>query len=132
MRALADIIGLRTGECRDCVDAIAQIAAGEKDIDQSAAGHVARCLRCQAEVVAYRRILHTMRAMRQDRIPPPNGGVASVLAALEAASTDHAGGSTTWATRAAYLGGITVATAAAGAGVLVWMNRRRLGLAATG
>jgi hypothetical protein len=67
--------------------------------------------------------------MRNDPIVPPAGGVAAVLGALEAA---QASGSS-WGVRAAYFGGITVATAAAGAaGVLVWMSRRRVGLADAG
>jgi hypothetical protein len=128
MRALADIVRLRTGDCRDAVDAIAQIAAGDEDVDETLAGHVRQCLRCQAEVAAYRRILRTMRSMRQETVPPPAGSVAAVLAALEATH-----GQSTWAGRAVYLGGITVATAAAGAaGVLVWMSRRRVALADAG
>jgi hypothetical protein len=130
MRGLAEIVRLRTGECRDAADAIAHMAAGEDGVDPELAGHVSECLRCQAELAAYRRIMRTMRAMRQDVIDPPAGSLASVLAALEAAGE---AGSTSWAVRAAYVGGITVATAAAGAaGVLVWINRRRYGLADAG
>lgn len=130
MRALAEIVRLRTGECGQAVDAIAQIAADEPGVDRHAAAHVTACLRCQAEVAAHRRILRTMRLMRHDLINPPAGGIASVLAALQAASASQAGSSDgpAWALRAAYVGGITVATAAAGAaGVLVWMNRRKVG-----
>jgi hypothetical protein len=130
MRALAEIVRLRTGDCRDAADAIAQIAAGDEDVDASLAGHVGQCLRCQAEVAAYRRILRTLRSMRHDTVAPPAGSLAAVLAALE---TAPASGSGTWAGRAVYLGGITVATAAAGAaGVLVWMSRRRVALADAG
>lgn len=127
MRALAEIVRLRTGDCRDAADAIAQMAAGEDGIDPELADHVGACLRCQAELAAFRRIMRTMRAMRHDVIDPPPGSLTSVLAALEAAGEM---GSPSWALRAAYVGGITVATGAAG--VLVWINRRRFGLADAG
>jgi anti-sigma factor ChrR (cupin superfamily) len=133
MRGLAEIVRLRTGECREAVDAIAQIAAEEPDVDEKAAAHVTQCLRCQAEVAAYRRIVRHLRAMRHEGISPPVGSLAAVLAVLEAAAVEQNVASTTWVVRAAYVGGITVATAAAGAaGVMVWMSRRRLGLADTG
>ena len=133
MRGLAEIVRLRTGECREAADTIAQIAADETDFDEKAAVHVAQCLRCQAEVAAYRRILRHLHGIRDDGIAPPVGSLAAVLAALEVASVEHNVGSPTWVVRAAYVGGITVVTAAAGAaGVMVWMSRRRLGLADTG
>jgi hypothetical protein len=102
-------------------------------VPEQVADHVAQCLRCQAEMAAYRRILRHLRALRHDDVRSPPGALAAVLAALEvAALEDHAGGANR-ALRVAAVGGITVATAAATtAGVLVWMSRRRLGLAETG
>jgi hypothetical protein len=134
MGALAEIVRLRTADCRQAAVDLPQLAAGETtDIDPGSAGHVESCLRCQAELAAYRRILRHLRTMRHDLIDPPPGALAQVLAAIEAAA-DEPHSPATWAVRAAYVGGITVATAAAGAaGVLVWMNRRRIGsLAPTG
>lgn len=126
MRTLAEIVPLRTAACRDAIDALPQIAAGETDVDPDAAGHVTTCLRCQAEVAAYRRVLRTMRSMRRDVIDLPSGGLAELLRVLEAAGEDGTlppGAS--WAIRAACVGGITAAGAA---GVLVWFSRRRLAL----
>lgn len=156
MRTLADIIPLRTAACRDAVDAIAMIAAGEGGVDPRAGAHVRSCLRCQAEVAAYRRVLATMRGMRQDRLPVPAGALTAALRALHdpghlprpdtksditalAGDVMAAGagsspfsvvsdGPPAWAVRAAYVGGITAATAASAAGVLVWFSRRRPGL----
>jgi hypothetical protein len=97
-------------------------------VDPEARVHVEHCLRCQAEVVAYRRLLRTLRAMRGDVVVPPRGSVAALLAALdEAAQHDNPAG---WAVRAAYLGGLTAAAGAAG--VLVWISRRRPGYAQAG
>jgi hypothetical protein len=133
VRGLADIVRLRTGECRDVSDTIPQIAADEPGVDERASAHVAECLRCQAEVAAYRRILRHLKSMRHEGVSPPAGSLAAVLAALEVAAAEQSVHTTTWAVKAAYLGGITVATAAAGAaGVMVWMNRRRPGWAQTG
>jgi hypothetical protein len=101
-------------------------------VDPRATAHVAECLRCQAEVAAYRRLLRHLKSMRHQGVAPPAGSLPAVLAALEVAA-EQSVHSSTWAVRAAYVGGITVATAAAGAaGVMVWMNRRRTGWAQTG
>ncbi len=133
MRALADIVRLRTGECRSVAETIPQIAAREPGVDPRATAHVAECLRCQAEIAAYRRLLRHLKSMRHQGVAPPAGSLSAVLAALDVAAGEQSVHSTTWAVRAAYVGGITVATAAAGAaGVMVWMNRRRTGWAQTG
>lgn len=121
MRGLAEIIPLRTAQCRDAIDAVAQIAAGEDGVDPGEAFHVSRCLRCQAEVAAYRRVLRTMRAMRHDLVDPPRGGLSQLLCSLAVAPEGQdAGGSR--AVMAACVGGLTAAGAA---GVIVWFTRRR-------
>ena len=132
MRTLAEIVPLRTAACREAVDAVSLIAAGEGGVDPAAGAHVAICLRCQAEVAAYRRVLRTMRAMRFEVIDPPEGTLGGLRHAFDAFDTDFgpsplAGG---WAVRAAAcVGGLTAASAA---GVLVWYGRRRLSLPPTG
>lgn len=125
MRTLAEIVPLRTPACRDAVDAVAMIAAGEEGVDRRAAGHVSTCLRCQAEVAAYRRVLATMRSMRLDRLAAPPDGLNGTLHAVRSDGSATGDGAAAWALRAAYVGGITAASAA---GVLVWFSRRRPGL----
>jgi hypothetical protein len=108
------------------------MAAGEAGVDDSSRQHVAACLRCQAEVAFYRGMLRRLRSLRHDEVPAPPGALGAVLAALDAAAVDEPVGGASRVLRVAYVGGITVATAAAGAaGVLVWMNRRRPALADT-
>ncbi len=132
MPGLAEIVRLRTADCRQAAAYLPSIAAGEEGANARARDHIAGCLRCQAEVAAYRRLLRHLRALRHDEVRSPPGALAAVLAALEAAELGELP-SANRALRMAYVGGLTVATAAAGAaGVLVWMNRRRLGLAAAG
>lgn len=139
MRSLAEIVSLRTPECDRVATVLPAIAAGEEPAAgfagagaSSAAAaaaavvaareHVAECLRCQAELSAYRRLLGHLRAMRDDEAVPPQGALTELLRAMAEQRP-----ASTWAVKAAYVGGITVATAAAGAaGVLVWMSRRRL------
>lgn len=125
MRTLAEIVRLRTSACREAVDAVAMIAAGEDGVDDCAAAHVGSCLRCQAEVAAYRRVLATMRLMRGDEFPLPGGLIAEALDALHASGAPVGEGAPLWAVRAAYVGGITAASAA---GMFMWLSRRRLGL----
>jgi hypothetical protein len=136
MPGLAEIVRLRTADCRRAASHLPQLAAGDSagmDGLEVTADHVAGCLRCQAEVAAYRRLLRHLRALRHDLVDPPPGALAAMLATLEAAALEQPSAGASWAVRVAYVGGITVATAAAGAaGVLVWMNRRRLGLPVAG
>lgn len=152
MRSLAEIVQLRTGACREAADVLPAIAAGEypepprpdsrgewddtvredgsvrgdKDPRDEVVAHVETCLRCQAELSAYRRLLAHLRELRDHPENPPDGGLAELLKVL---ATEPSAG-THWAVRVAYVGGITAVTAAAGAaGVLVWMSRRKPGLA---
>ena len=127
MRTLADLVPLRTPACRDAVDAVAMLAAGEPGVERRAGAHVASCLRCQADVIAYRRVLATMKGMRDDELPSPDGALAEAVEVLHSppAPSGAGEGPPAWAVRAAYVGGITAASAA---GVLVWFGRRRLGL----
>jgi hypothetical protein len=129
MRTLAEIVPLRTAACRDAEAAIVAVAAGEGEADPAATAHVAVCLRCQAEVAAYRRVMAVMHTMRADRRPLPAGALAAAIETVHAEPLDggREGGEGVppWAVRVAYVGGITAASAA---GMLVWLSRRRPGL----
>jgi hypothetical protein len=120
MRTLAELVPLRTSACREAEGAIVMVAAGDGDVEPKAGEHVATCLRCQAEVAAYRRVMAVMRVMRSDELPLPGGGPAE---ALRSVHESPAGGG--WVVRAAYVGGLTAAGAA---GFLVWITLRRPGL----
>lgn len=115
MRTLAELIPLRTGDCREATDAVSAIAAGEDGGPDAARDHVLHCLRCQAEVAAYRRVLRVMETMRDEP-------VAIAVMGSSASVADFSGPNPSpWAVRAAYVGGIT----AGAAGVIVWLSRRR-------
>jgi hypothetical protein len=115
MRTLAELVPLRTGDCRAAADAVSAIAAGESGASPVARDHVLHCLRCQAEVAAYRRVLRVMTTMRDAPV------AVAVLAPSDAGSDLSFPPASPWTVRAAYVGGIT----AGAAGMLVWLSRRR-------
>ncbi len=111
--------------CDDLADDLAAAADGTFELAPSARHHVERCLRCQAEVVQYRRVLRTMRAMRTEVLEPAPGILAGILANLEEAGEKRAIRSLITGHKAAYLGGLAAATAAGAAGAIVFASRAR-------
>ncbi|MGH9165127.1 MAG: hypothetical protein ACRDZW_06395 [Acidimicrobiales bacterium] len=113
-------------QCDRVADRLPQILDGAERADPQVLAHVETCLRCQAELVQYRRLLKALRALRTDVLEPAPGALTSILANLEAAGERGAMRSLLAGRRAAYVGGIAVATAAAGAaGAMVLANRGR-------
>ena len=78
--------------------------------------HVEHCLRCQAELVQYRKILRTLRSMRTEVIEPAPGMVTDVLAHIEEVGERTAIRSILSNHKVAYISGIAAATAAGAAG----------------
>jgi hypothetical protein len=116
-------------------DEIADLLAADADLselrDRRARKHVETCLRCQAEVVQYRKLLKGLRSLREDLVAAPHGLVTDIFVKLEEAGERAAVRSLVRGRRAAYVGGIAVATAAAGAGAAVLLvSRRRIKAAA--
>ncbi len=112
-------------QCADVADLLADAAGGSVLLAAPARLHVEHCLRCQAEVVQYRRVLRALRAMRTDVLAPAPGLLPEVLAALEEAGERRALRSLLNGRRVAYVGGIAAATAAGLGGALVLANRGR-------
>lgn len=112
--------------CDQVADLLPGIVDGPARAERHVLSHVDSCLRCQAELVQYRRLLKALRHLRTDVLEPAPGTLTSILAHLEAAGERGAMRSLLAGRRAAYLGGIAVATAAAGAaGAVVLANRGR-------
>jgi anti-sigma factor RsiW len=108
--------------CAAVGELLPALAGGEIGASRRVRAHVAVCLRCQAEMARYRRQARQLRELRDEPILPSPALAAQVVAGIDAA----------WVPRGsrvvrniACVGGISVATVA-GAGVLVWMGRRRL------
>jgi hypothetical protein len=114
-----------TVQCEDLSEALAATADGFGHLGRAQRRHVERCLRCQAEVVQYRKLLRAMRALRTDVLEPAPGLLADILASLEEAGERHAIRSVLSGRRIAYLGGLAAATAAGAAGAIVFATRTR-------
>ena len=90
--------------CEELSEDLAAAADGSVLLGRNERRHVERCLRCQAELVQYRKVLRAMRAMRTEVLEPAPGLLADVLANLEAAGERRAIRSMIQGHRAAYLG----------------------------
>ena len=112
-------------QCEDLNDALASTADGHAALTRAERRHVERCLRCQAEVVQYRKLLRTLRTLRTDVLEPAPGLLADILANLEEAGERHAVRSMLSGRRLAYISGLAAATAAGAAGALVFATRTR-------
>jgi hypothetical protein len=111
--------------CDELADDLAAAADGSVLLGRNERRHVERCLRCQAEVVQYRKLLRAMHAMRTEVLEPAPGLLSDILANLEAAGERRAIRSILSGHRAAYLGGLAAATAAGAAGAVLYANRAR-------
>jgi len=111
--------------CDDLSETLAAAADGTTLLGRAERRHVERCLRCQAEMVQYRKVLRAMRAMRTEVLEPAPGVLADILANLEAAGERRAIRSMISGHKAAYLGGLAAATAAGAAGAIVFATRAR-------
>ena len=117
-------------QCDHVADLLPQIVEGTERAAPPVLSHVESCLRCQAELAQYRKLLRALRHLRTEVLDPMPGTVASILAYMEAAGERGAMRSILAGRRAAYLGGIAVATAgAAGAIVVASRGRRKVRLA---
>jgi len=111
--------------CEDLDGCLAGAADGSLDLDGAARRHVEQCLRCQAELVQYRKVLRALRSLRTDRLEPAPGLLPEILATIEEAGERRALRSLVSGRRVAYLGGLAAATAAGAAGAIVLGSRNR-------
>lgn len=119
-----------TVACDDISALLGDYAEGVGTAPANVRAHVESCLRCQAELVQYRRLLKGLHNLRTEVLAPAPGHLTQVLANLEAAGERSAIRSMMTGKRGAYVGGIAVATAAAGAaGAIVFATRARRKLA---
>jgi len=115
-----------TAACVDLGDQLVAAASDPWALDRAARGHVERCLRCQADLVQHRRVLRALQSLRTEVLEPAPGLVAEILTHVEEAGERQAIRSLLTGRRAAYIGGLAAATAAAGAaGVIVLASRTR-------
>ena len=113
--------------CDDVAESLAGVVDGTTVLDRRATRHVTACLRCQAELAHYRRLLRTLHQMREQPVRVPGDLHALILARLDAVAVGRTG---PWARRVAYAGAVAATAAgAAGAIALVASRNRRYRLA---
>lgn len=115
--------------CDDVADALPAIVDGAQVADLEVQRHIGACLRCQAELVQYRKVLRVLHELRTEVLEPSPGLVPDLLAALEAAGERRAIHHLLNGRRVAYVGGIAAATAGAAGAILASRARRRVRLA---
>ena len=112
--------------CEDVSKALPEIVDGAATADLTLRRHVDTCLRCQAELAQYRRLLRSLHHLRTEVLEPAPGLFTDILTSLEGAGERRAIRSLLRQRRAAYVGAIAGATAAAGAaGIIVLASRAR-------
>lgn len=111
-------------DCGAYSDELVASLDDDAEVSRRARGHIESCLRCQADLVQYRKVLRALRTMRTDYLEPSPGLLSDILASLEEAGERHAILAVLHDRRAAYIGGIAAAATAAGAGALVMATRR--------
>jgi len=114
--------------CEAIAESLPGVVDGSARLDRAERRHVEQCLRCQAELAQYRKLLRAMHLLRTDVGAVPDGLVGTILAHVESAGERSAVRATLSGRRVAYLGGIAAAATAAGAGAaIVLVNRGRRG-----
>jgi anti-sigma factor RsiW len=112
-------------QCDQIRDRLAGAVDEADALDPTASRHVGSCLRCQAELAQYRRLLRSLRSLRDEPVTVPADLAALVFARLDAGNRTPP-----WARRVAYAGALAATAAgAAGAIAIVASRNRRLRLA---
>jgi hypothetical protein len=112
--------------CEQVAPQLSDVASGRLLLDDSERHHVEHCLRCQAELVQYRKLLRALRTLRTELLEPMPGLLSEVLAAVESAAEHGAVVGMLRGRKVVYVGGLAAAaTAAAAGGALVIVNRSR-------
>ena len=115
-------------QCDDVARLLPEAVEGGAAVELSVQRHIETCLRCQAEVARYRKMLRGLQLLRTRYLEPAPGMLAQTLAALEVAGERHAIRSVLSGRRLAYagaIGGAAVAAGAAATAVIVHRARRR-------
>jgi len=112
-------------QCEQVADLLADVADGSVNLDRASRRHVDRCLRCQAELVQYRKLLRALHTLRTEVLEPAPGLLADILASIEEAGERRAVRSMLTGRRIAYVGGIAAAATAGAAGAILIATRGR-------
>ena len=117
--------------CEDVARMLPETVEGTP-VDLAMQTHIESCLRCQAELARYRRMLRALQQLRTRFLEPSPSLLAQTLAALEEAGERHAVRSLLSGRRLAYagaIGGAALATAGTAAALILARSRRRTAVA---
>jgi hypothetical protein len=104
--------------------ALPAIVDGGEVADLEIRRHVETCLRCQAELAQYRKVLRALHQLRTEVLEPAPGLLPDILANLQGVGERRAMRHLLTGRRAAYVGGIAAAATAGAAGAIVLATRR--------
>ena len=76
--------------CDEVTALLPGMVDGDLEIDRDAQRHIETCLRCQAELARYRRLLRTLALLRSRYAEPTPGLLGETLAALTDAAEEGA------------------------------------------
>ncbi len=120
--------------CDDVALLLPEAVDGDTPVALPVQRHVESCLRCQAEVARYRRMLRGLQLLRTQYLEPTPGVLSQTLNALGEASEQRAIRSLLSGRRLAYAAGVggalAAATATTAAALLLARAKRRAGIAA--
>lgn len=116
------------GSCDEVREALPAILDGEASTPVGLVDHVEYCLKCQAELARFRRLLRLLHQLRNAEVAVPPGIVTDVLSALEDAANRRAVRSLLAGRRLAYAGGVLGAGTVAVALLVLRPGRGRTGL----
>lgn len=100
---------------------LAEVADGRSSLAAESKGHVDHCLRCQAELAQYRKLLRALTALKEDRLVPDDDLLDEIMAAVGPGASVHRLHRLTHRhKKVAYIGGLAAAGAA---GAIVLASR---------
>lgn len=111
--------------CDDLAPDLSAAADGSQLLGAEQRAHVESCLRCQAELVQYRRLLKALRTMRTEVLEPAPGLLADILAHVSEGGERRAIRSMLAGHKVAYLSGLAAAAAAGATGAIVFASRAK-------
>ena len=113
--------------CDEVTALLPGMVDGDLEVDRDAQRHIETCLRCQAELARYRRLLRTLSLLRSRYAEPTPGLLGETLAALTDAAEEGARRTLLSGRRLAYAGAIggTAVAAGATAALLIARSRKR-------